>query len=214
LGKTRFSSSTTCWRKASRRLAKFCSRGCRAPVAPREDCPEFKAKVALAAGQGIRLLGSGYVIIDSLWHGSLQLSEVMQVIPMTAHSGSCLCGAVKFQVEGEFESFYLCHCRRCQKDSGSAHGANLFSRSAELIWRSGVEAVRTFTLAGTRHSRSFCMHCGSPMPNMQDECLLVVPAGCLDSQPTLLPTAHLFSASKAVWDERLEEVPMFEGLPG
>ncbi|WP_456095261.1 GFA family protein [Paraglaciecola arctica] len=33
---------------------------------------------------------------------------------MTDHFGTCLCGTAKFQVQGEFESFYLCHCQRCR----------------------------------------------------------------------------------------------------
>ena len=44
----------------------------------------------------------------------------------TTHSGTCLCGAVRFEISGSFERFYLCHCSRCRKGSGSAHAANLF----------------------------------------------------------------------------------------
>ncbi|HCA10651.1 MAG TPA: aldehyde-activating protein, partial [Marinobacter adhaerens] len=33
---------------------------------------------------------------------------------MTFHSGSCLCGTVTFEIEGDFENFYLCHCQHCQ----------------------------------------------------------------------------------------------------
>jgi hypothetical protein len=43
-------------------------------------------------------------------------------------TGSCLCGAVSFEVSGAFDSFFLCHCSRCRKDTGSAHAANLFWR--------------------------------------------------------------------------------------
>ncbi len=42
------------------------------------------------------------------------------------HTGSCLCGAVRFRIEGEFERFYLCHCSHCRKDTGSAHAAGQF----------------------------------------------------------------------------------------
>ena len=132
---------------------------------------------------------------------------------MTDHFGSCLCGAVRFEVKGDFDSFYLCHCHHCQKDTGSAHSANLFSHSAELVWRSGADAVTSFTLPGTRHNKSFCRLCGSALPNIQVAGLLVVPAGCLDSRITTLPTAHIFSSSRAVWDEGLGEVPEFDGLP-
>jgi len=48
------------------------------------------------------------------------------------YAGSCLCGEVRFEIEGEFERFYLCHCEFCRKDTGSAHAANLFSSTAAL----------------------------------------------------------------------------------
>lgn len=134
-------------------------------------------------------------------------------IPMTDHFGSCLCGTVKFKVQGKFDSFYLCHCRHCQKDTGSAHAANLFSHSAKLTWKSGADAVTSFTLPGTLHSKSFCKLCGSALPNTQIPGLLVVPAGCLDTTVSILPTAHIFTSSKSSWDAELGEVPKFEGLP-
>jgi hypothetical protein len=132
---------------------------------------------------------------------------------MTGHIGSCLCGTVSFEVRGEFDSFYLCHCQYCQKDTGSAHAANLFSHSADLVWRSGADAVTSFTLPGTRHNKSFCRLCGTPVPDTQITGLLVVPAGCLDTEVTVFPTAHIFLSSKAAWDEGLGEVPKFGRLP-
>lgn len=133
---------------------------------------------------------------------------------MPDHSGTCLCGTVKFEIKGDFERFYLCHCKHCQKDTGTAHAANLFSHSAKLVWQSGADAVTSFTLPGTRHSKSFCKLCGSALPSTQIRGLLVVPVGCLDTEMTMSPTAHIFSFSKAAWDEELGEVPTFEGLPG
>ena len=119
---------------------------------------------------------------------------------MTDHSGSCLCGTVSFAIKGDFDCFYLCHCQHCQKDTGSAHAANLFSRSAKLVWLSGSDAVTSFTLPGSRHSKSFCRFCGSALPDTQIEGLLVVPAGCLDTEVPMLPTAQIFLSSKASWD--------------
>ncbi|WP_321347452.1 GFA family protein [Halopseudomonas oceani] len=133
---------------------------------------------------------------------------------MADYLGSCLCGAVTFEMTGAFESFYLCHCQHCQKDTGSAHAANLFSTSASLSWLSGADAVVSFTLAGTQHHKSFCSLCGSALPNTQIAGLLVVPAGCLDTEISMLPTAHIFCSSKAEWDDALEAVPAFARLPG
>lgn len=133
---------------------------------------------------------------------------------MSKHSGSCLCGAVRFEVDGEFERFYLCHCEYCRKGTGSAHAANLFSSTATLRWISGEGNVRRFDLPATRHSRSFCNTCGSPLPRLQmNGTLLAVPAGSLDSRVDIRPDAHLFMASKANWDEALETVPKLDRLP-
>lgn len=133
---------------------------------------------------------------------------------MTHHAGGCLCGTVRFAVHGEFERFFLCHCTRCRKDSGSAHGANLFSGSATLVWLSGEEHVTHYQLPDTRHTHSFCQRCGSALPVvMGGGAMLKVPAGALDTPVTLRPQAHLFNASRADWDHGLEEIPVLEGLP-
>jgi len=130
------------------------------------------------------------------------------------HSGSCLCEKVKYEVSGNFENFFLCHCKHCQKDTGSAHAANLFSTKATLKWLSGQEQVRTYTLPSTRHSKSFCQECGAAMPSLQMEGkLLVVPAGSLNSDVDIQVTAHIFCASRANWDQNLESVKSFEKLP-
>lgn len=128
------------------------------------------------------------------------------------HAGACLCGAVRFEISGAFERFFLCHCARCRKDTGSAHAANLFSSTARIAWASGRDRVRTYRVPSTRHERSFCSQCGSALPCVQmDGALLVVPAGCLDSVVDKRPDAHIFAASRADWDRHLEDVPVSDG---
>lgn len=128
------------------------------------------------------------------------------------HQGSCLCGGVRFEIDGAFAHFFLCHCSRCRKGSGSAHGANLFATKAELTWLSGEDQVASFALAGTRHARSFCKTCGGALPSVQGP-LLVVPAGSLDTSLAKRPDAHINVASRADWDWELEHVASFEALP-
>jgi len=134
---------------------------------------------------------------------------------MSNHQGSCLCGEVRFEIAGDFERFFLCHCARCRKDTGSAHAANLFSSTAKIRWLSGEAKVRTFRAPSTRHERSFCSECGSALPSVQmNGALLVVPAGCLDSPIDTRPDAHIFVASRAQWDRHLEDIPRIDELPG
>ncbi|EGB14616.1 glutathione-dependent formaldehyde-activating GFA [Pseudodesulfovibrio mercurii] len=130
------------------------------------------------------------------------------------HAGGCLCGAVKFEVDGAFEQFFLCHCERCRKDTGSAHAANLFSSTARLRWLCGEGLVRTFDFEGGGHVKSFCTVCGSALPNLQmDGALLVVPAGSMDTAVPVRPDGHIFSARRADWDHDLDAVPVLDGLP-
>ena len=128
------------------------------------------------------------------------------------HLGSCLCGAVTFRIDGKFDRFFFCHCTHCRKETGSAHAANLFSSTAKLEWRSGEEKVLTYNLPQTRHTRSFCSVCGSAMPHVSRE-FVVVPAGSLDTGLALSPDAHIFAASRATWDGDLTGIPVFDTFP-
>ena len=130
-------------------------------------------------------------------------------------TGACLCGAVRFQIAGKFESFFLCHCARCRKDTGSAHAANLFSSAAEITWLSGNDSIKSYRVPATRHEKSFCTECGSALPSVQLQGdLLIVPAGSLDSVIEMRPNAHICFASRAQWDTGLEDLPKIDGLPG
>lgn len=130
---------------------------------------------------------------------------------ISKHVDSCLCGTVHFEVSGDFEKFYLCHCQHCRKDTGSAHAANLFSSVASLRWIAGEDRTTSFILPSTRNSKCFWSVCGSALPMLQMEGqVLVVPAGSLDTEVALRPDAHLFNSSRASWDKALEEIPALE----
>ncbi|WP_033069468.1 GFA family protein [Thalassospira australica] len=128
--------------------------------------------------------------------------------------GGCLCGAVRYETTGDFDEFFLCHCKYCQKDTGSAHAANLFSTKATLSWLEGGAHIQSFTVPGTRHQKAFCQTCGSAVPYTQmDGRLVVVPAGGLETPVSIRPTAHIMMGSKANWDEGLEDINRLDGLP-
>lgn len=131
------------------------------------------------------------------------------------HKGGCLCGEVAFEIHGDFDQFFLCHCEYCRKDTGSAHCANLFSSTAKLHWICGQNKVTTFHLPSTRHTKSFCSICGSTMPTEHESTgMLVVPAGSLNTPLSIQPNAHIFMASKANWDDELEALPKMDRYPG
>jgi hypothetical protein len=90
----------------------------------------------------------------------------------------------------------------------------MFSATARLRWLSGEEMVRTHNFQESGHIKSFCAQCGAALPNVQmDGALLVVPAGSLDEDVPIAPTAHIFCARRANWDTGLETVRCYDGLP-
>ncbi|WP_028974829.1 GFA family protein [Spirochaeta cellobiosiphila] len=130
------------------------------------------------------------------------------------HRGSCLCGRIQYEVEGEFEAFFLCHCKSCRKDTGSAHAANLFSHEATLTWLKGADEVKSYDHNNSGHIKSFCPNCSSALPNLQQGgALVMVPAGSLDTDINIEPTGHIYLNEKAKWDTDLYKAPHYEELP-
>lgn len=122
-----------------------------------------------------------------------------------ALSGSCLCAYVRFECEDAFQAFHLCHCRECQKLTGSAHVSNLFTEPANIRWFSGADSIKRFDLAGRDFSHAFCVHCGSSVPYLNKlGDALIVPAGSLDTAPSIKADDHIFWSERAKWyDEAL-----------
>jgi hypothetical protein len=134
---------------------------------------------------------------------------------MSTLSGGCLCGAVRYTVNGEAQRFYHCHCSRCRKASGTGHASNLFVQGT-LTWNSGEELIRTFKLPeAARFANSFCEVCGSRMPRFIEKVGMVfIPAGSLDDEPDLRPQARIFLDSRAKWSCDEAVLPGFEQYPG
>jgi hypothetical protein len=151
---------------------------------------------------------------EVLKNGFQQNSFIQKVIYQMEYLGSCLCKGIKFKIIGDFDSFYLCHCRYCRKDTGSAHAANLFSGTAQLQWIKKEAEIRVYRPHKSNHVKAFCTNCGSALPNLQmDGKLVVVPAGCLDTKLEKRPNAHIFMSNKAIWDESLDEIKKFRRFP-
>ena len=129
--------------------------------------------------------------------------------------GSCVCGAVAFEVTGPFLFFQYCHCSRCRKRSGSIHAANLLARAEQVTWLRGEDHVRRFELAtAQRWGNSFCDVCGSPMPSRsRDGAYYVVPSGGLDEDPGMRPTRNIWVGSRVPWAVPAAELPELEGAP-
>jgi len=129
-------------------------------------------------------------------------------------SGSCLCGKVAFEVTGPPIRFIYCHCRSCQKSSGSIHAANLAFPLGSLNWTQGKDFTELFvdTNENPGFPRRFCRICGSPVPKVsRSRQVWVVPSGTLDSDPGMRPQASIFWAEHALWYLSADQIVKNDG---
>jgi len=130
-------------------------------------------------------------------------------------TGRCLCGAVAYEADGPFPVFQYCHCSRCRRFSGSAHGANLFCPPAQFRFTRGEDNVQRYALPNTRFfATAFCKTCGSSLPwTNQTGSMTMIPAGTLDSAPSIAPRANIMFASRAPWYVSASELPTHDEYP-
>ncbi len=127
-------------------------------------------------------------------------------------AGSCLCGAVRFEIRPPLSAFRYCHCSRCRKATGAAHAANIFLPESQFAWLAGESLVHRFNLPGAmRFAVCFCTQCGTRMPHkIPGTENIMVPAGVLDASPEARPDSSIFWASKAPWYVEPQALPKFD----
>lgn len=130
-------------------------------------------------------------------------------------TGSCLCGAIAYSVTGDPTRFMHCHCSRCRKSSGTGHASNLFVNDASIDWKGDTALIRSYKIPDAeRFTRTFCSQCGGPLPREIKEMQMVfIPAGTLDDEPNIKPQARIFTASRALWSCKGDDIPNFAGYP-
>jgi len=126
------------------------------------------------------------------------------------HTGSCLCGGVRFEIEGELESIQLCHCGQCRKAQGTPFASNIPVAASSFRLRSGAELLREFESSPGK-KRIFCSRCGSPVFSKREQMpeVLRIRAGIIDGPLDTKPAAHFYTASKADWWEINDALPAF-----
>ncbi len=137
-------------------------------------------------------------------------------MPQITLKGSCLCGAVHYEVTGNAQYFYHCHCSRCRKSSGTGHATNLRVADGKLVFTKGESLVRQYKVPEAESfARQFCSECGSVVARfVPQRNAVTVPAGSLDSELTIKPQARIYWDSRMAWSCDGDDLPRFaEHLP-
>ena len=130
-------------------------------------------------------------------------------------SGSCLCGKTAYDIQGDVQAFFHCHCRRCRKASGTGHASNIIVRYSKQSWNRGEELLRRYNVPEAKRFHAlYCNECGSPMPRVSAETgIAVIPAGSLDNSPELAVTGRIFQDSRTEWSCSSDELPKWDQYP-
>jgi hypothetical protein len=128
------------------------------------------------------------------------------------HKGSCLCGAVTFQVRGDLAGPDACHCRQCRKQSGHYFASTDVSRANVTIH--GEDNV-TWYQSSAKARRGFCSICGSSLfwdPMARD--WIGIAMGAFDAPTETKLAVHIFVAEKGDYYEIVDNVTQFQQAPG
>ena len=99
---------------------------------------------------------------------------------------------------------------RCRKAAGAGHATNLLIKPGTIKWIKGEELIRAYKIPeAKRFTSRFCTVCGSQVPRYVKETdFFVIPAGSLDSDPTIHPQARIFWDSRASWSCNGDDLPV------
>ena len=113
-------------------------------------------------------------------------------------TGGCLCGGVRFELDGPLRDVLVCHCSLCRRSGTFAGAYTSVPRAAlrltadeTLVWYVDVKARR----------RGFCGVCGATLLwSAGDRETVSVSAGALDGQTGLVIERHIFVTDAADWE--------------
>ncbi len=124
--------------------------------------------------------------------------------PDTPLTGSCACGAIRFEITAPFSSAGYCHCTRCQHRSGTLWALNGILDASAFRLVEGADAVRTWRPPGGM-PKSFCGHCGGHVfaGDPDSGPVVGIRLGAVDGDPGIRP----------LWHQWVESAPDWEPLP-
>lgn len=130
--------------------------------------------------------------------------------------GGCACGTIRYACSGAPLYMGNCHCRDCQRATGSAYFPAVLVRDADFTVVGGEPGwYETKADRGHAMKRAFCVKCGSPLflKNTANMNVTILYAGSLDDPGWYAPSRDIFVKSAQPWDLMHPELPKFDAMP-
>ena len=132
---------------------------------------------------------------------------------MTGRSGGCVCGQLRYVLEGEPLVVHACHCSYCQRETGSAFATNLLIEADRVRFEGRGERVLTPSASGKGQVIVRCPECqvavSSHYPGA-GEAFHFIRVGTIDEHRDIAPDIHIYISTKQPWVVIPDGVPAFE----
>ena len=126
--------------------------------------------------------------------------------------GHCLCGSIRFEVEGELAPPDACHCGQCRRQSGHYWASTDVER--DRLTLSGEAHLRWYR-SSERVSRGFCANCGSVLFwDAAGYSRIAVAMGAFDAPTGTRLEKHIFTAYKGDYYDIADGLPQDRDRPG
>jgi hypothetical protein len=134
---------------------------------------------------------------------------------MRALTGRCLCGQIRYTVNADPAIIAVCHCKNCQKQTGSAFSLIVGIPRSTISIQGKLKTFCDIGDSGQVVERNFCPECGSPIISnvaVMPE-LTFIKAGTLDDTSWLDPKMHIYCDSAQRWSLISEDCQKFAKMP-
>jgi hypothetical protein len=131
-------------------------------------------------------------------------------------SGGCACGAIRYECSAQPVRMVQCHCRDCQRFTGTAFVAAVIVPMESLkLLQGSPRYFRTESSRGGNVHRGFCTECGSPVVSKFDSApqFIGIHAASLDDPSWFRPKYNIWTSDAQPWDHLNPDVPKFEKYP-
>jgi hypothetical protein len=119
-------------------------------------------------------------------------------LPLTA---ACLCGQVRLEVSEPLLGALYCHCKRCQRRTGTGVSVSALTAPGSFRVAAGEDLVRSWDPGDGGWIKSFCSECGGQLftTNADNPEVVAIRMGTLDEDPGIRPGAHQFTTYAPPW---------------
>ncbi len=129
-----------------------------------------------------------------------------------AIEGGCLCGKIRYRVDGLLFNADHCHCSMCRRQHGAAFATYAEFNPGDFRWISGEGLVKVYETSPSG-GWCFCSECGSTLAGTDKGQITSVTLGTVEGDPGVRPASHIFVGSKALWHDICDGLPQFEERP-